>query len=258
MAGFAYQLYSSRRFGPLRRTLGMLRELGYQGVEGYGALLDDPATVDLLEAGLGATGLAMWTSHISLAQLREDPRKLIEVTRRLGVQTLFVAYLDPAERPSSEAEWTAFAAELAVQCEPLRMAGLTVGWHNHDFEFIALPEGTRPIELLLEGDPSLQWELDIGWAEVVGEDPVAWLERYTHRIAAAHLKDRAPAGENLDEDGWADVGSGTLDWATLLPALRAEAVPQLIVEHDNPADHERFAARSISALRSIERSKRAT
>ena len=36
-----------------------------------------------------------------------------------------------------------------------------------------------------------------------------------------HVKDIAPAGEAADEDGWADLGAGTVDWAGLIGALKA-------------------------------------
>ena len=40
---FNYQLYSSRNFPPLDATLRMVKEAGYAGVEGYGAMYPDVA-----------------------------------------------------------------------------------------------------------------------------------------------------------------------------------------------------------------------
>ena len=66
------------------------------------------------------------------------------------------------------------------------------------------------------------------------------------RLGAVHVKDIAPAGTALEEDGWADVGHGTLDWARLLAMLADKAATTLyVLEHDNPADLARFAGRSI-------------
>ena len=45
-----------------------------------------------------------------------------------------------------------------------------------------------------------------------GADPRRWIERYRGRIPLVHVKDIAPAGEKEDEDGWADVGTGTVPW----------------------------------------------
>ena len=57
----------------------------------------------------------------------------------------------------------------------------------------------------------------------------------------------APVGQSLEQDGWADVGAGTIDWRRLVPALSAtDAI--MVVEHDNPSDWERFARRSREAV----------
>ena len=76
----------------------------------------------------------------------------------------------------------------------------------------------------------------------------AWLKRYGDRIVAAHVKDIA--GPPTDpEDGWADVGHGKLDWAAIVPALRATKARYWIVEHDKPSDASRFARRSIATFK---------
>jgi len=80
---------------------------------------------------------------------------------------------------------------------------------------------------------------------------LAWIEKYKDRITAAHVKDIAPAGQNADEDGWADVGHGTVDWKTIIAALRNIGVRHFVMEHDNPKDDARFATRSIASANSF-------
>ena len=99
-----------------------------------------------------------------------------------------------------------------------RPRGLRFAWHNHDFEFQPLEDGSLPIEHVL-GD-RLLWEADLAWVVRGGADPRRWIERYRGRIPLVHVKDIAPAGENADEDGWADVGAGVVPWARALAALR--------------------------------------
>ncbi|MEL7049510.1 MAG: 5-aminolevulinate synthase, partial [Pseudomonadota bacterium] len=43
-----------------------------------------------------------------------------------------------------------FAKRLAAAAAPLQDAGFSVGWHNHDFEFLPLPSGAVPMDILLE------------------------------------------------------------------------------------------------------------
>ena len=72
-------------------------------------------------------------------------------------------------------------------------------------------------------------------------------------ITAVHVKDIAPAGENADEDGWADVGQGTVDWKAADGGAAARPRRKyFIMEHDNPKDAARFAERSLAAARSSE------
>jgi sugar phosphate isomerase/epimerase len=246
---FSYQLYSSRNFPPLSDTLKMLADLGYQGVEGYGGLYADPAQVQALGAALAATGLIMPTGHFSLAMLEGDSDRVLEIASALRMQRLYCPHIMPAERPTDAAGWRAFGERLETVAAPYRKAGLGFGWHNHDFEFAALPDGTIPQDAMFQGGPGLEWEIDVAWVIRGGADPFAWIDRYADRITAAHVKDIAPAGENVSEDGWADVGHGTVDWPRLMTALRATGCRHFVMEHDNPADHARFARRSLDSAR---------
>ena len=132
---------------------------------------------------------------------------------------------------------------------PIRAEGLNFAWHNHDFEFVPTAEGVIPQEALFEGGPGLSWEMDVAWVIKGGEDPLEWIEAHGHRLVAAHVKDIAPAGENLDEDGWADVGHGEVDWPAIMAALRDVGVCNFIMEHDNPSDDARFARRSLASAK---------
>lgn len=248
---FSYQLYSSRNFPPLDATLRMLAWAGYTSVEGYGPVYADDAPLAATRAALSETGLTMPTCHVSLDMLETAPERLLEVARVLGIERVYCPYLLPADRPTDAAGWVAFGARLQAAGAPIRAAGLGFGWHNHDFEFALLPDGSLPQERIFEGGPDLEWEMDVAWVVRGGADPMTWIARHGHRITAAHVKDIAPKGENADEDGWADVGHGVVDWPALMPVLRAKGVRHFIMEHDNPADHIRFATRSLVAARSF-------
>jgi len=80
-------------------------------------------------------------------------------------------------------------------------------------------------------------------------DPKAVMTQYKHLISAAHVKDLAPEGECLDEDGWADVGYGRLDWKDLWGFSRGLGARWMVLEHDKPNDAARFASRSADFLR---------
>ena len=247
----SYQLYSSRNFPPLSDTLNMLAQAGYEGAEGFGGLYADKAGLTDLAAGLQANGLKMISGHFGIDQVEDTPDWAIEVAQTLGMQTVIVPWLHPDMRPTSGKGWHDLGARLQKAGAPIRAAGLNFGWHNHDFEFIKTADGAVPQAALFEGGPDLKWEMDVAWVVRGGADPLVWIKEHAGRIVAAHVKDIAPAGENLAEDGWADVGHGVVDWQAILPALRAIGVANFVMEHDNPADHARFATRSIATVKAL-------
>jgi len=243
----SYQLYSSRNFPPLADTLAMLAHAGYRAVEGYGGLYADEGALAGLAAGLQASGLTMPSGHFGLAQIEERPEFVIEIARTLGMTKVYCPYVMPDDRPTDAAGWRAFGARLQAAGAPLRSAGLGFGWHNHDFEFVALPDGVIPQVAMFEGGPDLEWEMDVAWVVRGGADPLDWIARYGDRITAAHVKDIAAAANA--EDGWADVGHGVMDWAGLMERLRGTACKIFVLEHDNPSDHVRFATRSMTSMK---------
>ncbi|MBI1173147.1 TIM barrel protein [bacterium] len=247
----AYQLYSSRKFPPLEATAKMLAAAGIQDTEGFGGLYADATTLAATAAALKGAGLAMRTGHFGLAQVEDTPDWALEVARTLGIERIFVPHIMADLRPTDAAGWRAFGARLEKAGAPFRAAGLGFGWHNHDFEFKACADGSIPEACILEGGPSLEVELDVAWVIRGGADPIAWIKQYGHRITAAHVKDIAAKGENLAEDGWADVGYGTVDWKTIMAALKAAGCKHFVMEHDNPADDKRFATRSFAAVQAL-------
>jgi sugar phosphate isomerase/epimerase len=248
MPQLSYQLYCSRNNPPIGDTLKMLATAGYREVEGYGGLFDDVAT---LKAALDETGLRMTSSHIGLDMIESDPSGTLEIIKTLGIEKVFAPYVAEEDRPKDSAGWAAFGKRLAAAGKPLQDAGVIFGWHNHDFEFGPTATGDMPIDLIAAGADDLMLELDLGWVGRSGQDSVAWINKYAGRITAAHVKDIAPAGECTDEDGWADVGHGTMDWAAIHAALQATGVTHYVAEHDNPSDDKRFATRSLTAMQSF-------
>ncbi|MEM7465207.1 MAG: sugar phosphate isomerase/epimerase, partial [Pseudomonadota bacterium] len=201
-----------------------------------------------LAAMLGQAGLKMPSGHFGLAELENKSDELIGAARQLEIQSVYCPFLDGADRPDTKSGWHEFGARLQKIGEPYRAAGLRFGWHNHDFEFQPTEDGAIPMHAILEGGPDLSWEADIAWIVRGGADPVDWIERYGNRISAVHVKDIASPGECADEDGWADVGYGTMDWPAIFSALKSTPCQLYVVEHDNPNDDERFARRSYEKI----------
>lgn len=248
----SFQLYSAREHGPWDAVFARLAELGYAAVEGYAALYADPAFDGpaALADALAAHALAMPSGHVAVDALEDDAASAFATARALGIETIYAPFLAPEERPRDADGWHAFGRRLRAVGERVRGEGFGFGWHNHDFELVPLADGAVPLELLFEAAPDIEWEADLAWLVRAGADPGDWIARHGERATAVHLKDLAPAGEAADEDGWADVGHGTMDWPTLVDALRAQPTPRRwIVEHDAPSDLDRFARRAMASWR---------
>lgn len=243
MVDLSYQLYSSRNFTPLDDTLRMLNDLGYSQVEGYGGVFENlRETTGLLKE----TGLTMPSGHFGLDMLESDPAQVLEIAEACNMKAVYCPHIAEELRPVDAAGWRAFGARVQKAGEPIREAGLIYGWHNHDFELRPDPNGKVPLEEIFAGGPELSWEADIAWIQRGGADPLDWIARHGTRLSAAHIKDIAPAGACEDEDGWADVGEGVMDWPAIWRALQATPCSIFVIEHDNPSDHHRFARRSIT------------
>ncbi|TCL73911.1 sugar phosphate isomerase/epimerase [Rhizobium sp. BK251] len=251
MTKLSYQLYSARNFQPYSAIFEKLGKAGYAEVEGFGGIyadLDD-GSLKSLRADLDKNGLTMATGHFSPDFLEKEAKKSLAIAKTLGMDSIYAPHLAADERPTDGAGWLAFGKRLAEMSKPYKDAGYEFGWHNHDFEFVKLADGSLPIERIFEGAPDISWEADIAWVVRGGGDPFAWIEKLGNRITAVHVKDIAPAGQATDEGGWADVGHGTLDWPGLMKVLRGTKAKHFVVEHDNPNDVDRNITRSIASFK---------
>ncbi|MEQ1770978.1 MAG: sugar phosphate isomerase/epimerase [Devosia sp.] len=241
---FSYQLYSARNAGSLDEVLKTLKSLGYAQVEGWGGQFGDP---EALAASVRNAGLSMPTAHMGMQQLM-DTDAAIKIAKTVGIKTVYCPAPPGEEFRTGKGDWKAFAADLGKVASAFKAAGLGFGYHNHHWEFGKV-DGRTPMEILLDV-PDLQWEMDLAWVVKANEDPIAWMEKLGSRISAIHVKDIAPAGQKADEDGWADVGTGTLDWKQLITDAKAKTKAQyFVMEHDKPSDPIRFARTSIESVK---------
>jgi len=245
------QLYTLRSLEGLDRILDAVAEAGYRHVETVGSHLDDAPG---MRAKLDARGLKASSSHVSLAALREKPDAVADACRTLGFNDLFMPAVPPDQRDMDAGGWLSLGRELGQMAARFQEQGLTLGYHNHHWELKPKEGDKTALELIFEaaeGTP-LAWQVDVAWLVRGGVDPKRWIDRYRRRVASAHVKDLAPAGQNDDQDGWSDVGAGVLDWRTLWRTCRDAGARWMVVEHDKPADPVQTARASFAFLRSIE------
>lgn len=245
------QLYSLRLLDDLDRALDIVADAGYRNVETIGGHLQDAKNV---RAKLDARGLVAGSSHVNLPALRADLDGVVAACQTLGFTDLYMPAVPPDQRDMDAAGWRAVGKELADLAERLAKQGISFGYHNHHWEMKPKEGEKTALELLFEaaGSSPLAWQVDVAWLVRGNADPETWIQRYRDRVTAAHVKDIAPAGENLDQDGWADVGHGVLDWTRLWRVCRDAGARWMVVEHDKPSDPETTVRRSLATIRKIE------
>lgn len=244
------QLYSLRDFGTLDSQLSALAALGFKNVETIGSHLED---AELTKATLDKFGLSAPTGHVNLDDLRSRQSWVVEQAKTIGIEDLYMPAVSPQDRSGSADYWHRLGAELGAMADQLRELGMGLGYHNHDWEFRPLPDGSVPLQHLLDGSrgTNLTFEADLAWIARAGSDPMVWMEQLGTQLRAIHVKDLAPDGQNLNEDGWADIGAGVLDWPTLWRKAKQCGAKWMVLEHDKPADPIRFATTSKTYLQTM-------
>ena len=241
------QLYSGRKFPPVEKQLEIVEAEGYRFVEPFGAYYEDiGATQKLFERHK----VVAFSAHVSLDLADGQRERVRDMAKALGMKWVITPHVAFEQRPSTSAGWAEFGARLQRIADYYRGLGLGYAWHNHDFEFHALPDGSLPIAHVLGG--ALAWQADVAWIARGKADPAKWMRQYAGRVIAAHVKDLAPEGQKLDEDGWADPGEGVLPWRDYWRIAKECGAEVMVAEHDNPNDFARFAKKAMSAMRALE------
>ena len=242
------QLYTVR--GAMQKdgvevTLARLAQLGFREVEfaGYygrtGAQIRDT---------LKANGLTSPSTHVSLDQIKSaDFPALVETAATIGHKWINLAFLVPNERGSAE-KYNAHADALIAAQAIASKSGITIAYHNHDFEFEKLGD-TDGYEILLDRtkNTGIQFEMDLYWMSVAGKDPVSYWMRFPGRFPMVHVKDNA----GLPSNEMRPVGSGTIKWAALFEKRKVAGIQHFYVEHDNPADPWASLTSSVAYLKAL-------
>ena len=244
----AVQLYTLRHLSDnVNELIQTAADAGYAGVEGgYGPDMDAASIKDALDK----SGVKMVSAHVMWDALENDLAGVITFQRTLGNDTLIIPWISDANYSDSAESWQKLGERFNKIAEQVKAEGMTLLYHNHSFEFGEYG-GKLGLEHLLDSAPDLGLELDLGWCQQGGVDPMPLLEKYSGRVPRVHVKDRAPEGENSGQGGWADVGYGVIQWEPLLEAAKDAGTQWFVVEHDEPADPVRTIKRSFDYLETL-------
>jgi len=256
-------------------TLKAVKEMGYAGVEFYGEYYGN--TPVQVKRWCTELGLIPFSNHVPFQSMIDNIDKVIEENTILGVQYIVFPYMDEASRPGIDPEQ--FAKTVAIIGEvgaKVKEAGFQLLYHNHDFEFVTLADGTVGYDFIFASNDrsNLQNELDICWSNYAGFDPAEELTKYAGGIPVVHLKDYYLEGtlnsapyaligistdnSMKDENGWFEyrpLGMGQVDVPAAIKAAIAGGAQWLCVEQDEPCEgltRLEGIARSVEYLRSLD------
>jgi sugar phosphate isomerase/epimerase len=236
------QLYSLRAdfARDVAGTLSQVRELGFREVELAGTY---DLTPDKFKGLLDANQLKPVAGHFPYERYRDDLDAVVRDAKALGLKYAGIAWI-PHSGAFDEKTCREAIALFNRAGEALSKQGIKFFYHQHGYEFVPFGEQTLMDLLIKETNPkSVAFEMDIFWVQFPGQDPVKWLQRYSHRWELMHLKDMKKGLKTGSLSGGTDVtndvalGTGQLDLPAILRAARKAGTKHYFIEDESPSVH---------------------
>lgn len=248
----ALQLYSVRdnMAQDFYGTLKAVKEMGYEGVEFAGLFGNSPEQIKLWCEELGLNPIS---AHVPLTEMLADIDKVIADYKAIGCKYIVVPHVSAERHPDGEL-FAQMIEEIRTIGQKVKDAGMTLLYHNHDFEFKLTADGKIGLDALYEAVPAdlLQTELDLCWVKYAGQDPAEYVKKYAGRAPVVHFKDYFAEGEQTEDpyaligvdDGqkkevatfeFRPLGCGVQDIHSLLKASKQAGSEWIVVEQDNPS-----------------------
>lgn len=224
---FGVQLYTLRDVIPNdpEGTLRQLSEFGYKQIESY----DGPMGIYW---GMGNTGFKQYMDDLGMsmvsshANVFEDFERKADEAAEIGLDYLICPWIGPQETLDDYREMADQFNEIG---EVANNAGIRFAYHNHAYTFEEL-EGEMPQDVLMErtDDDLVDYQLDIYWVVVAGEDPIEWFQKYPGRFTSSHVKDLS----NGDDPESTVLGTGVIDYPEVLSVAKENGMEYYIVEQE--------------------------
>ena len=228
---FGIQLYTLRDDMP-KDPKGVIKKLagfGYKQIEGYEGkqgLFWDMGHLDFKKY-LDDTGIKMVSAHCNI---KEDFETKVTQAAEIGMEYLICPYIGPQK---SMDDWKKVCDLFNASGEICKKHGIKFAYHNHAYTFKAFT-GMIPHDFLMENtDPDLvDHEMDIYWVVTGGADPKEYLKKYSNRFRLCHVKDRKKGVAADEHSASCDLGTGTIDFPSILKVAKDNGMKYFIVEQE--------------------------
>jgi sugar phosphate isomerase/epimerase len=228
-------------------TIAKVAAIGYKEVEFAGYFNHSPKDI---RAILDKNELAAPSCHASYKVVEKSLSEQIDAAHIIGHQFIVCPGIEEVQRKGPDGYKR--ATDLFNKAgETTKKAGIQFAYHAHYWEFEpdANLGGKFPYDYMLENSDAnnLKMELDLGWINVAGQDPIAYFNKYPGRFPLVHVKDFTKL-PNVPPDKLADLkmddiksnmtsaGSGIIDWKRIFASADKAGIQHYFVEHDDPKD----------------------
>lgn len=250
---FGLQLYTLRDVLPAnpKDVLTKVASYGYKQIESYegeqGMFWGMKNTE--FKKFMDDLGMKIVSSH---CDINKDFERKAEEAAAIGMKYLICPWLGPQK---SLDDFKKHAATFNQRGETCKKYGLRFAYHNHDYSFVPL-EGQLPQDVMMQATDKdlVDFEMDIYWVVTAGQDPIAWFNKYPGRFKLSHVKDRKKGAAPSEKDASVIVGTGGIDFTSILKAAEKNGMDYFIIEqerYDNttPLDAVKADAEYMKNLR---------
>lgn len=253
----ALQLFSVRDYADrdFADTMKKVKEIGYDYVELAGLY---GLSVKEIRSALRGAGVKAISAHMSVDEFKNDTSENIAKYKAIGVKYLVIPHVPEEMRPG-KCDFDKVIEQLAVWGRLCSEQGIQMLYHNHDFEFVKMDDGSYGLDYMYSRLPHeyLQPELDLCWIKVSGEDPVEYIKKYYGYCPIIHLKDYVgERTENMyeligtDTDSYEKgekfafrpLGQGIQDFPAILKTAEESYAKYVVVEQDDCGEQDSLEA----------------
>jgi sugar phosphate isomerase/epimerase len=185
-------------------------------------------------------GLKPVSCHFPWDRWKSDPEGVAAEAKALGLEQAGCAWANHKD-PFDEAQAREVIEVFNKAGAATKKVGIRFFYHLHGFEFVKHGNGTLADLLITGSDPDLvSFQMDVLWVFFPGQDPASWLLKYPGRWISMHLKDlkkgveRGPLTGKTDVRNDVALGTGQVDWPSVLAAAKKVGVKYYFIEDESP------------------------
>ncbi|HNP20625.1 MAG TPA: sugar phosphate isomerase/epimerase [Panacibacter sp.] len=231
MKNFGLQLWSVRDdlAKDPKEVLKQVSSYGYTQIESFEGAKGMFWGMSAMEfkALMDDLGMKIISSHCNIGK---DFEKKAADAASIGMKYLICPFKGPQK---SIDNFKKFADEFNEKGEICRRNGIRFAYHNHGYSFQAI-DGQMPQAVMMDNTnpDTVDFEMDMYWVISGGADIKEWLGKYKNRFRLGHVKDRKKDVAASVSDASCILGTGSIDYKTIVPLAKKAGMEYFIVEQE--------------------------